>query len=65
MESKNDGNKRYYKFIFYFDFTTKRLFVYSPYTNRYTVNSANNWSYLVYALVLALLVGIVISNPLW
>ncbi|SHL98254.1 hypothetical protein SAMN05216524_101409 [Mucilaginibacter sp. OK098] len=65
MESGSEDSKKYYKFIFYFDHTTKKLFVYSPYTNRYTINCANKWSYVIHALILALLVGIVISNPLW
>ena len=50
MEENNNKTYGYYKFgIFYFDENNKRLFALTP-NNRYTLNFANKWSYLLFAI---------------
>jgi uncharacterized membrane protein len=61
MESDNKETEKYYKGFFYFDRTTKRIFVYNPYSNRYTLNFVNKWSYVIFSLmiILIILIGVV------
>ncbi len=56
MESENKKANKYYKGMFYFDHTSKRMFVYSLNTNRITLNFANKWSYLIMTLILVLFI---------
>ncbi|NHA08047.1 hypothetical protein G7092_29875 [Mucilaginibacter sp. HC2] len=49
-EGPNDGPQGYYKFgLFYYEKSNKRLIVLSP-NNRYTLNFANKWAYVLEAL---------------
>jgi len=52
MGKEGEKEDKYYRFLFYFDRTTKKLFVYDPNSNRYTLNFANGWSYLISAVLL-------------
>jgi uncharacterized membrane protein len=50
MEDNNNKPNGYYKFgLFYYEENNKRLFVRSA-NNRYTLNFANKWSYLLEAI---------------
>lgn len=61
MESKNNKPDKYYVGVFYYDNTSKRIFVYDRNANRYTLNFANKWAYVIMALLLIFLVlGIVV-----
>jgi uncharacterized membrane protein len=54
MEPKNENDKKYYRFLFYYDQTSKKIFVYDPNANRYTLNFANKWSYVIIAFIVIL-----------
>ncbi len=56
MAQEREKEDKYYRFLFYFDRTTKKLFVYDPNANRYTLNFANNWSYLIIAVLLVFMI---------
>jgi uncharacterized membrane protein len=45
MKPENNRPSKFYKGIFYFDYTTNKLFIPDPNTNRMTFNYANKWSY--------------------
>ncbi|SDT67264.1 hypothetical protein SAMN05216490_4776 [Mucilaginibacter mallensis] len=51
-----ENEDKYYKFLFYFDRTTKKIFVYDPVANRYTLNFANGWSYVIFAIIMVFVV---------
>ena len=52
MTFKDRDSDKYYVGIFYFDHTTKKLFVYEPDANRYTLNYANKWAYFITAIII-------------
>jgi len=50
MDDNNKQPNGYYKFgLFYYEENNKRLIVRSP-NNRYTLNFANKWSYVIEVL---------------
>ena len=54
MESNNDHNPAHYKFgIFYHHKENPKLFILKADGLGWTLNFANNWSYLVLLLILA------------
>jgi len=60
MASEKRETDKYYKYgIFYFDHTTKRIFVPDPYINRINLNFANKWSYLIFALLIIIAIACV------
>jgi uncharacterized membrane protein len=63
MEPENKDAEKYYKFLFYFDHTSKKIIIYDPNLNRYTLNFANKWSYLImsFSLILVLL-GVIVRT---
>ena len=56
MEPENENSKRYYKFLLYFDHTSKNIFVYDPNVNRYTLNFANKFSFVILAIIWTLII---------
>jgi len=64
MNDEKRKEDKYYRFLFYFDHTTTKLIVYDPDANRYTLNFANKWSYLILFVLFAfmILAGIVGAN---
>ena len=55
MEPENEETKKYYKFLLYFDHTSKKIFVYDPNANRYTLNFANKSSFIILAVILTIM----------
>jgi uncharacterized membrane protein len=56
METENNKPNGYYKLgLFYYEKNNKRLIVRSP-NNRYTLNFANKWSYLIEGLFFVLII---------